>query len=64
MKRKRGRSAAQFKAKQNDLLSASRTVGRPKIKQSQRKKPVLIRQISDSTKERMQKAAAILKRGN
>ena len=67
VKRKRRILSSESKIKkprcQDELLATTRTVGRPKIKRSQRKKPVLIRQVSSPAKARMKKAAAIIKRG-
>lgn len=68
VKRKHRSSATQSNIKKtrchNELVATSKTVGRPKVKWSQRKKPVLIRQVSSPVKARMKKAAAIVKRGS
>ena len=48
----------------NILLEVKRNkAGRPKLKRSQRRKPVLLRQISSEAKQKIKQAAAIIQRG-
>lgn len=46
------------------LLGAKRKeAGRPKLKRAQRRKPVLLRQVSSQAKQKLKQAAAIIRRG-
>ena len=46
------------------LQTATRSVGRPKLKRAQRKQPPLPRQVNEFSKSNMLKAAILLRKGN
>lgn len=65
-KRSKGKGSAKrikVEAKQEPLLLTKHSIGRPKLKRAQRKRPPLPRQVSDIAKAKMLKASHLVQKG-
>lgn len=65
VKRKKSKGKAPIKRikMEDPLQSVKRSIGRPKIKRAQRKRPALPRQVTDIAKAKMLKASQLLQKG-